>query len=637
MTGWQFPHNESKEEEGLADAGIETFKDAPLSGIARENAQNSMDAAATRSDNPNYSPVHVKFRLLQVNAADIPGLPQLRDSLEACLAKARMRKLKNDQTFFSNALAMADRSILPVLCIEDYETTGLKGPAEPGFPFHALVRATGVSQKSTADAGGSFGIGKNAAFAISALHTVFYSTCYPEGGIKKQLVQGKSILVSREERGKEVRAKGYWGENGYMPVEGAVGLPAWLVRKETGTTVASVGFNGGTSWPAEIMESLVRNFFAAIHEDKVMFTVEWGKGKPLTVSSKIVGKLFEHEQIIQAAENNGSSEDFEFACAMYAAISAPGNEVTEAEREFPHLGKMGLRLLEKEGMPKRVGILRNGMYITDSLERFKEKFAKFPMSRDFVAVVRPLDLKASASLREMENPRHDAFSEERIEDEKRRPDMRKDMLELGKWIRDVIRQKTREVVKETVVLDELSEFFSNADESEKIPDGGRAGENPESVKLKPVARKPRAETGAGPTGESGSSGGKKSTGGKGGKTSGDRKGTGRGAVGGRGGKSMAVSGLRNMIGDRAGRIRSISFVPEESGMARLELAAVGVSSNEALGLKAINGEACKKMPVLEMKEGVPVELQVELDAVYRGPVRIVLVPENTMEELTDEN
>lgn len=27
MTGWQFPHNESKEEEGLADAGIETFKD----------------------------------------------------------------------------------------------------------------------------------------------------------------------------------------------------------------------------------------------------------------------------------------------------------------------------------------------------------------------------------------------------------------------------------------------------------------------------------------------------------------------------------------------------------------------------------------------------------------------------------
>lgn len=637
MTGWQFPHNESKEEEGLADAGIETFKDAPLSGIARENAQNSMDAAATRPDNPRYKPVHVRFRLLQVKAADIPGLPQLRNSLEACLAKAKTRKLKNDLTFFTNALAMADRKFLPVLCIEDYETTGLKGPAEPGYPFHALVRATGVSQKSTADAGGSFGIGKNAAFAISALHTVFYSTCYPDNGVNRQLVQGKSILVSRKEDGRELRAKGYWGNSGYMPVEGTAGLPAWLVRKETGTTVASVGFNGGTSWPVEIMESLVRNFFAAIHEDKVRFTVEWDKDKSLEVSSKIVGKLFEHEQIIKAAENNGSSEDFEFASAMYAALSAPDDEVTQDEKEFPNLGKMGLRLLERKGMPKRVGILRNGMYITDSLERFQEKFAKFPMSRDFVAVVRPLDSKASSSLREMENPRHDAFSEERIEDEQRRPGMKKDMRDLGKWIRATIREHTRDVIKETVVLNELSEFFSSPDENTKMPDSGKAGENPEVVKLKPVARKPRPTTGAGPSGESGSSGGKNAKGAKGGKTSGDRKGAGRGAAGGRGGKSMAVSGLRNMVDDRDGRVRKISFIPEETGKARLELAAVGVSSYEALGLKTINGEACRKMPALEMLAGVPVELQVELDEAYRGPVRIVLVPENTTEELSNED
>lgn len=637
MTGWQFPYNESREEEGLADAGIETFKDAPLSGIARENTQNSMDAAAIRPEERGYKPVHVKFRLLQIDAADIPGLEQLRGSLEACLAKAKARKLKNDKTFFTNALVMANRKILPVLCIEDYETTGLKGPAEPGFPFHALVRATGVSQKSSSDAGGSFGIGKNAAFAISALHTVFYSTCYPEGRNKKQLIQGKSILVSREERGKEVRAKGYWGESGYMPVEGAAGLPAWLVREETGTTVASVGFNGATSWPAEIMESLVRNFFAAIHEDKVRFTVEWSKDKTLAVSSKIMGKLFEHEQIRQAAENNGSSENFEFASAMYAALSAPDSEVTEQTREFPCLGKMNLRILEQEGMPKRVGILRNGMYITDNLERFQEKFAKFPMSRDFVAVVQPADLKASASLREMENPRHDAFSEERIEDEKRRPGMKKDMRDLGKWIREVIRQETRDVVKEKVVLDELSDFFSSPDESEKMPDSGKAGENPEIVKVKPVVRRPKPAVGAGPVGESGSSGGKKDKGGKGGKTSGDRKGTGRGAVGGRGGKSMAISGLRNMIGGRHGRMRVISFVPEESGRARLELAAVGVSSNEALGLKRLNGEACKKTPSLDMEAGVPVDIRVELDEVYRGPVRIVLVPEAGLEELNDEN
>lgn len=50
MTGWQFPHNGSKEEEGLADAGIETFKDATLSGIAREVHQ-----AATFVNNINQT------------------------------------------------------------------------------------------------------------------------------------------------------------------------------------------------------------------------------------------------------------------------------------------------------------------------------------------------------------------------------------------------------------------------------------------------------------------------------------------------------------------------------------------------------------------------------------------------------
>lgn len=637
MTGWQFPYNESMEEEGLADAGIETFKDAPLSGIARENSQNSMDAAVSKPGDPCFRPVHVKFRLLEVEAADIPGLQQLRGSLQACLEKAKARNLKNDKTFFSNALEMASRPKLPILCIEDYETTGLKGPAVPGNPFHALVRATGVSQKTSQEAGGSFGIGKNAAFAISALHTVFYSTCYPESARIKQMVQGKSILVSRKEKDVEVRAKGYWGEAGYMPVETVEKLPDWLVRQKTGTTVASIGFNGGKIWPLEVMESLVRNFFAAILEGMVRFTVEWGDGKELQVNSRSLGKLFDNEKIRQAADVNGSAENFEFAKAMYAAISTPDEEVYEEIRAFPNLGTMRIRLLKREGLPRRVGILRNGMYITDSLERFQEKFARFPMSQDFVAVLRPADSKAGSNLRQMENPRHDAFSEERIEDEKQRPGIRRDMRALGKWVREIIRRETREVVKETVVLDELSDFFCNPEEAEKMPDGGQAGKNPEKIRLKPVIRKPKPPVGAGPDGESGSSGGQKQAGGKGGKTSGDRKGTGRGAAGGRGGKSMNFSGLRNMVDDRHGRTRNISFVPEGSGKVRLELAAVGVSNNETLGLLKINGVDCRKMPALEVQAGVSLELRVELDQVYRGPVRMVLIPESSGEELTDEN
>lgn len=62
---------------------------------------------------------------------------------------------------------------ITLLCIADSNTKGLTGPAEAGKPFHSLLKDAGVSNKDAADSGGSFGIGKNAAFAVSELQAVF--------------------------------------------------------------------------------------------------------------------------------------------------------------------------------------------------------------------------------------------------------------------------------------------------------------------------------------------------------------------------------------------------------------------------------------------------------------------------------
>src|SRR5579862_2510684 len=43
--GWNFPANDDGQENGLNDPGIETFKDHPLTSLAREVLQNSSDAA----------------------------------------------------------------------------------------------------------------------------------------------------------------------------------------------------------------------------------------------------------------------------------------------------------------------------------------------------------------------------------------------------------------------------------------------------------------------------------------------------------------------------------------------------------------------------------------------------------------
>ena len=92
-----------------------------------------------------------------------------------------------------------------------------------------------------------------------------------------------------------------------------------------------------------------------------------------------------------------------------------------------------------------------------------------------------------------------------------------------------------------------------------------------------------------------------------------------------------------MLGDRSGLVRNIILVPEETAEAVLELTAVGVGSNEPLSLSKLNGAVCKKSPVLQLQEGVAVELHVELDEPYQGPVRVVLARRKSAEELIDEN
>lgn len=100
-----------------------------------------------------------------------------------------------------------------MLEIADRSTTGLVGPPdEEETPFHSLVKASGVTAKDTVDSGGSFGIGKNASFAVSDLQTVFYATTYKNGESEAFAAQGKVKLVSHTDPdGKKQRATGYWG------------------------------------------------------------------------------------------------------------------------------------------------------------------------------------------------------------------------------------------------------------------------------------------------------------------------------------------------------------------------------------------------------------------------------------------
>jgi len=265
----EFLENQAGEIEGLGHAGIETFRDTPFTSCAREAGQNSLDAA-------DGKPVRLEFRKHMISAEDIPDIGKLRETITQCLKAARQGGSEKDEDFFENAGSVVAQEAFDILEISDFNTTCLEGPPnEPGSKFHSLVKSSGKSNKSSETSGGSFGIGKNASFAVSDLRTVFYSTVYLADGQERTAVQGKIQLVSHTDaEGKDRTAKGYWGHpEHFTAVEDSALVPVWLQRKEKGTSVFSIGFRAQEGWVDRMAVSLLSSFFCAVDDGDIVFIV----------------------------------------------------------------------------------------------------------------------------------------------------------------------------------------------------------------------------------------------------------------------------------------------------------------------------------------------------------------------------
>lgn len=610
----EFQANEAGEEEGLGHAGMETFRDAPYASLGREHGQNSLDAKAT-------DPVVVTIDLIDVAASDYPDHDSLRDAVESCRAGARDNKTKY---FFRVAKKKLETDTLRILRIADFNTRGLRGPSRPGTPFHALLKGAGVSEGKAETSGGSFGIGKNAAFAASDLQTVFYSTVYEEeDGTRIFLAQGKSILVSHlDSNGKPRRATGYWGLENFQPICEPSSVPGWLRRSEVGTSVFIIAFREKENWASRIAAALLQNFFGAIHEGTIQFLVDDGRIK---ISRETLPTLFAEEEVRSGAELESRLEDFESACFMYRCLVA--DEAVERTLDIPELGKVSVRILMADGLPKRVLLLRNGIWITDTLQHFGEKFQRFPMYRDFVAVVQCLDQGGNALLKQLESPRHDSLSAERVPD----PDLRKRaysaMHTLAKNIRKTIKECAKPDPLERTAIDELAEFFSDANVRDDPPMPA-TDRNPERMTYTVVPHRTgtRNSIGQREGGHAGGGGGRdgRRSGGKGG-GQGRMEGPGRGGSGSLGGPSVALLDPRNVLDASGGEHeRTIFFTPAESGYADLRVFASGIESSDQLKIDRSDiGDPRPEGLRILLEEGKRTKIKVSFDEPYTGPIELV--------------
>lgn len=651
--GWSHTVSDADEWDGFNDSGIEHFSGNKIMHLAREICQNALDAALSED-----SEVKIKFCLDVIDVEQIPDIDEFRNTIKRCLAVSDEESPKALQ-FFQQAEAILSSGQLKILRICDYNTRGMRGPCKNGTPYYAFMKAKGQSKKTSETAGGSYGIGKNAPFTVSSLRTIFVSTIFEDtdGGIN-QLTQGKSILMSHysdDDPPRTLKGAGYWGViHKCQPISGAASAVADVFQRSKephfskelfGTTITILAFDDTPKWREELALYVLQNYFGAILDGRLCVDVDG----QYVLNRYTIKSNFEDATLESIAkENINDGEQFE-CCRNYFRALLDGEEVIVRDTQMNMLGHSRIRIIVGEKLEKKVCILRNGMFITETLPGLKS-FSDF---KEFIAVFQCLSKSGNQLLRGMEPPKHDAFEPERLPSHAEQAKGKKALKEIHAWVRTILKEYAKDPVAEVTTLDELKDFFG--DESGSGAGGSGEDINPFGgivIQPKPIRTyvpliKVKTEEdggqdggeaageGVGGEGDGGLGDGQNGEGGGGGqgKGGGDGEGGKGQATGGEGGGDgsagpsvhsalIAIQNFRSVPISR--RNRRIAFTPSGSGRVFLKLLEAGADAD--FGAKIVRtdtGILRDNGVVLDVKQGERCVIEVELSGDFIGAMKVV--------------
>lgn len=592
--GWHHPVDESDQWDGFNEPGIEHFSGSPIRSLAREVNQNSLDS----HDYDSKKPVRVEIRKHSIPVESIPNLDELITTLSYC-ANAAENESGKAKAFFETAQKELNGKKLTILEISDFNTKGIKGPSRNGAPFYAFMKAKGQSKKASDTATGSFGIGKFAPYAVSKLRTVFVSTVFEdENGTLSQLTQGKSILMSHDDRkGKRRQGIGFWGVlDKCQPVENEpTVLPAWLTRatspkeykKLVGTKLVILGFDDQKGWEENLASSIAENFFGAIKAGKLEVNIE----NKYQLDAANISNLFDDQSIIDAIQDQKNEPEQYQNSHKYLNCLDDGQAVFVETTQNQVLGLCELRIVVGDGLPKKVAFLRNGMFISDTLNVAGLK--SFSDFKEFVAVFQCKSEQGIELLRSMEPPRHDDFEPERLSSKEAQEKGRRALKTAAKWIRERLQRHAKDPVSEITKLDELRDFFAEegndgeGDGNQEINPFGSVTlkAKPVPVRMQKVAVPDEKAEGNGADGDDGQGGGGDE--GEGGGDGEGGKGTSAGGTGAATTKPVVgMSNLRAVITSETSR--RVSFTPLVDGPVEISLFEVGADSDYQVAIKSGN-------------------------------------------------
>lgn len=435
--GYNFPYNNGGIIGGINDSGIETFKGTPIYSITKETIQNALDAKSKNSKEP----IKVEFKSSDIDKNKFPFRGQFESILKNCT-----EYWKNDNktmNFLEKALNVLSQDTISVIEIADYNTTGLKGAKEKvSSPFNNLVKSSGVSNKSD-DAGGSFGIGKNAPYTCSSFRTVLYSTLDEQDVLA---AQGVAKLVTHKQDNRDTQGTGFLGITEKDPYEDIINRPfidsevmenldEIFIRKEVGTSLFVMGFEKDDTWKEDIIKATIDFYMMAILEEKLEVLVQ-----DIVINKDTI------ESIIEEYFTEDTSL---LTLSYYKAIVGKGENTHFKEDDFKGMGKIKLYLLLDENLPKKVAYIRsNGMKIIDK-DRFR-------VTQQFAGVLYFEGKEINKFIRSLENPSHDKIEYKRHE----RSTYAKGLLaDLSAWIRDIVKSLEVNEGKNIIDVEGIGEYL----------------------------------------------------------------------------------------------------------------------------------------------------------------------------------
>lgn len=406
---WSYPKNDYGQRQGISDSGIETFKGNIEASLAREICQNSLDAAL-----PNQR-VRVEFKLFNILKNSFPGYEEFKEAINKAEFSWKNHKDGKVHRFIEGAKKALNEEEIPFLRISDFNTTGLLGSNQPiNSDWANLIKSSGTSDKHST-AGGSFGIGKFATYAASALRTVFYSTKDSEN---IEATQGVARLVSfnvNDTTEELTQGIGFYGiKEKHDRIPKHISLDSEFERNSSGTDIFIAAYIERIDWNIRIIHEILSGFLVAIEKGSLEIVVENDLISKETLNEYVSNNI----RVIRSKKPD--------VLAQYLVLTHPETHWQNVKMIDEDDVRIGILLDIEDASNSKISMIRKPWMKIQDQKGTSSSYLKY--SGVFLMQGQNLN----SVMRKAENPQHTKWESDRIENDPTQRSLAQDLIRLFK-------------------------------------------------------------------------------------------------------------------------------------------------------------------------------------------------------------